>query len=166
MPLSAGQEIGPYEVVGLLGTGGMGVVYRARDPRLGRDVAIKFLHEELMFNPERLRRFEQEARTTAALNHPNILAIFDIGQDGPAPYIVSELLKGESLRDRLRAGSIPQRKAIDYAIQVARGLTAAHNAGVIHRDLKPENIFITNDGTVKILDFGLAKLMPAIRGRG
>ena len=166
MPLSAGQEIGPYEVVGLLGTGGMGVVYRARDPRLGRDVAIKFLHEELMFNPERLRRFEQEARTTAALNHPNILAIFDIGQDGPAPYIVSELLKGESLRDRLRAGSIPQRKAIDYAIQVARGLTAAHNAGVIHRDLKPENIFITNDGTVKILDFGLAKLMPALFAEG
>ncbi len=158
MELAAGARLGPYEIVGTVGAGGMGEVYRARDSRLGREVAIKILPAECTADAERLRRFEQEARATAALNHPNILAVYDIGRQGDAPYIVSELLEGESLRARLRNGALPARKAIEYALQIVRGLAAAHDRGIFHRDLKPENIFVTRDGHVKILDFGLAKL--------
>lgn len=161
MSLSPGSKLGPYEIVAVLGAGGMGEVYRARDPRLGREVAIKILAAGSVGDPERLRRFEQEARATAALNHPNILAVFDIGSQGDSPYIVSELLDGETLRARLNTGPLPVRKAVEYALQTARGLAAAHDHGIVHRDLKPENLFITRDGHVKILDFGLAKLtMP------
>lgn len=161
MALTFGTRLGPYEILSALGAGGMGEVYRARDPRLGREVAIKVLPSGSALDSERLRRFEQEAQATAALNHPNILAVFDIGSQDNAPYIVSELLEGETLRARLNSGSLPVRKAVDYALQVARGLAAAHDHGIFHRDLKPENIFITRDGNVKILDFGLAKLtMP------
>src|SRR5690242_13201582 len=158
MSLSPGSKLGPYEIVAVLGAGGMGEVYRARDSRLGREVAIKILAAGSVGDPERLRRFEQEARATAALNHPNILAVFDIGSQGDSPYIVSELLDGETLRARLNAGPLPVRKAVEYALQTARGLAAAHDHGIVHRDLKPENLFITRDGHVKILDFGLAKL--------
>src|SRR5437588_581071 len=165
MPISAGSRLGPYEIVASLGAGGMGEVYRARDPRLGRDVAIKVLPTYLHRNPDRLRRFEQEARAAGALNHPNILAVYDVGTHDGAPYIVSELLEGESLKDRLNDGPISQRKAIDYAVQVAHGLTAAHEKGIVHRDLKPDNLFITKDDRIKILDFGLAKLIePATEG--
>ena len=136
----------------------MGEVYRARDTRLGRDVAIKVLPAGLSSDPDRLARFEQEARAAAALNHPNILAVFDIGEYASSPYIVSEVLEGETLRERVANGALPVRKAIEYAIQVARGLAAAHEKGIIHRDLKPDNVFVTTDGRVKILDFGLAKL--------
>src|SRR2546429_6490971 len=136
----------------------MGEVYRARDPRLGREVAIKVLPAGSAGDSERMRRFEQEARATAALSHPNILAVFNIDSQDNSPYIVSELLEGETLRARLISGPLPVRKAVDYALQTASGLTAAHNHGIFHRDLKPENLFITRDGHVKILDFGLAKL--------
>src|ERR1700746_3015708 len=155
MPIAVGQKIGPYELVGQIGAGGMGVVYKARDPRLGREVAIKVLPASFSADADRLQRFAQEARAAAALSHPNILSIFDIGEDGGAPYVVSELLEGETLRDRVRNGPLASRKAIDYAAQVARGLAAAHEKGIVHRDLKPENLFLTNDGRVKILDFGL-----------
>ena len=158
MNLASGTKLGPYEIVSLLGAGGMGEVYRARDSRLKREVAIKVLPQTLSADADRLRRFEQEALATAALNHPNILAVFDIGTSDGSPYVVSELLEGETLRERLRSGALPQRKALDYAIQIARGLAAAHEKGIIHRDLKPENLFVTKDGRVKILDFGLAKL--------
>jgi serine/threonine protein kinase len=159
MAIAPGTKLGPYEVSAAIGAGGMGEVYRARDARLNRDVAIKVLPASFADDRQRLHRFEQEALAAAALNHPNILAVYDIGtQEGGAPYIVSELLEGDSLRDRLRAGPIPLRKATEYALQVSRGLTAAHDKGIIHRDLKPENIFITRDGRVKLLDFGLAKL--------
>ncbi len=158
MSLTAGTKLGPYEIVSLLGAGGMGEVYRARDSRLKRDVAIKVLPRALSADADRLRRFEQEALATAALNHPNILAVFDIGTTEGAPYVVSELLEGETLRERLRSGTIPVRKTLDYAMQIAHGLAAAHEKGIIHRDLKPENLFLTKDGRVKILDFGLAKL--------
>src|SRR5271157_948020 len=156
--LAAGTRIGPYEILSAIGAGGMGEVYRARDPRLKRDVAIKVLPPSFSSDPQRLQRFEQEANATAALNHPNILAVHDIGQQDGAPYIVSELLEGETLREKLRAGPAPVRKAIEYAQQIARGLAAAHDKGIVHRDLKPENVFITRDGRAKILDFGLAKL--------
>jgi eukaryotic-like serine/threonine-protein kinase len=161
MALASGIKLGPYEILSALGAGGMGEVYRARDPRLGREVAIKVLPSGSAPDSERLRRFEQEARATAALNHPNILAVFDIGSQDNSPYIVSELLDGETLRERLNSGTLPVRKAVEYALQISRGLAAAHDHGIFHRDLKPENIFITRDGHVKILDFGLAKLtMP------
>ncbi len=158
MNLPSGTKLGPYEVVSLLGAGGMGEVYRARDSRLKRDVAIKVLPKALSLDADRLRRFEQEALATAALNHPNILAVFDIGTTEGSPYVVSELLEGETLRDRLRGGAIALRKTLDYALQIAHGLAAAHEKGIVHRDLKPENLFLTKDGRVKILDFGLAKL--------
>ena len=158
MNLTSGTKLGPYEIVSLLGAGGMGEVYRARDSRLRRDVAIKVLPRELSLDADRLRRFEQEALATAALNHPNILAVFDIGTSAGSPYVVSELLEGETLRERLRTGAIPARKTLDYAMQIAHGLAAAHEKGIIHRDLKPDNLFVTKDGRVKILDFGLAKL--------
>jgi Tol biopolymer transport system component len=164
MKLTPGTKLGPYEVVSLLGAGGMGEVYRARDSRLKREVAIKVLPQALSLDADRLRRFEQEALATAALNHPNILAVFDIGASEGAPYVVSELLEGETLRERLRTGPVPIRKALDYASQIAHGLAAAHEKGIIHRDLKPENLFITKDGRVKILDFGLAKLTQAEPG--
>jgi eukaryotic-like serine/threonine-protein kinase len=186
MALAPGSQLGPYEVVAPLGAGGMGEVYRARDPRLGREVAIKVLPTAASADPERLRRFEQEARAAGALNHPNILVIYDIGMHEGAPYIVSELLEGETLRGRLRSDAKPvsssppaasgaaepktvtpatalsQRKSIQYAIQIAQGLAAAHEKGIVHRDLKPENIFISRDGHVKILDFGLAKLSQPV----
>ena len=158
MNLTSGKKLGPYEIVSLLGAGGMGEVYRARDARLKRDVAIKVLPQALSLDADRLRRFEQEALATAALNHPNILAVFDIGTHEGSPHVVSELLEGETLRERLRSGPIPVRKTLDYALQMAHGLAAAHEKGIIHRDLKPENLFLTKDGRVKILDFGLAKL--------
>lgn len=176
MSLAAGTKIGPYEIQSAIGAGGMGEVYRARDPRLGRDVAIKVLPVAFSADAERLSRFEQEARAAAALNHPNILAVHDIGQHNGSLYIVSELLEGETLRERLQGApaashlaarttseqsALPVRKAVEYAIQVARGLAAAHEKGILHRDLKPENVFVTNDGRVKILDFGLAKLTQA-----
>jgi serine/threonine protein kinase len=165
MLLTLGNKLGPYEILSTLGAGGMGEVYRARDTRLGREVAIKVLPPSFAADPERLRRFEQEARAVAALNHPNILAIYDIGQHGETQFIVSELLEGETLREALRRGIPSHRKAVDYAIQIAHGLAAAHEKDIAHRDLKPDNIFITRDGRVKILDFGLAKaVQPAVRG--
>ena len=157
-PIPVGALFGPYQIVGLIGAGGMGEVYRARDERLKREVAIKVLPSLFSQDHDRLRRFEQEARAAGGLNHPNILAIHDIGSREGAPYVVSELLEGQTLRERLVSGPLPSRKAIDYAIQVARGLAAAHEKGIVHRDLKPENLFITKDGRVKILDFGLAKV--------
>lgn len=155
--LAAGTKLGPYEVVSLVGAGGMGEVYRARDTRLGRDVAIKVLPHSFTTDSERLRRFEQEARAAGMLNHPNILAVYDFGQHDGAPFVVTELLEGETLKARLGGTAMPVRKAIDYAAQLARGLAAAHEKGIVHRDLKPENLFITREGRVKILDFGLAK---------
>src|SRR5213596_3077123 len=158
MPLTPESQLGPYRIGGVIGEGGMGVVYRAKDTRLGRDVAIKVLTHVATQDREQLTRFEQEARATGMLNHPNLLTIYDVGQEGGAPYIVSELLEGETLRDRLNRGALPPRRAVDAALQVAHGLAAAHEKGITHRDLKPENIFLTRDGRAKILDFGLAKL--------
>jgi len=158
MPLVSGTKLDPYEILSPLGAGGMGEVYRAHDTRLDREVAIKILPESLTSNPDRLHRFEQEARATAALNHPNILAVYQMATQDGVSYLVEELLDGETLRERLRRGPIPLRKAIDYAVQIANGLASAHDKGIIHRDLKPENLFLTKDGRVKILDFGLAKL--------
>ncbi len=158
--LSPGTRIRDYEVQSLLGVGGMGEVYRAHDPRLQRDVAIKVLPSIFASDPDRLRRFEQEARAAAALNHPNILAIYDLGTtEKGAPYVVSELLEGETLRECLRRGLLPLRKAVELTLQITGGLAVAHDKGIIHRDLKPENLFLTQDGRLKILDFGLAKLV-------
>jgi Tol biopolymer transport system component len=156
--LTSGTKLGEYEIKSMLGSGGMGEVYRARDARLGRDVAIKVLPSLFSADSERLRRFEQEARAAAALNHPNILAVHQMGTYEGAPYLVSELLEGETLREQMKRRPPSARKAIDYGVQIARGLAAAHDKGIVHRDLKPENLFVTKDGRVKILDFGLAKL--------
>src|SRR5271169_2813907 len=161
MPLANGKNLGPYEIVSPVGAGGMGEVYRARDTRLSRDVAIKVLPALFASNLDRLHRFEQDARAVGALNHPHILAIYDIGANEGSPYLVTELLEGQTLRERLRGGGLPVRKALDYGVQAAAGMAAAHEKGIVHRDLKPENIYVTNDGRVKILDFGLAKLSPA-----
>jgi serine/threonine protein kinase len=158
MPLTVGARLGRYEILSAIGAGGMGEVYRARDPRLSREVAIKLLPAPWTSDPDRLGRFEQEARAAAALNHPNILTVHEIATHEDQPYLVSELLKGETLREALKRGPIPVAAAIDYAIQICRGLGAAHANGIVHRDLKPENIIVTQDGTIKILDFGLAKL--------
>jgi len=158
MPLTPRQVIDHYEIVALIGSGGMGEVYRARDTRLNRDVAIKVLPGLSTAEHERLHRFEQEARAAAALNHPNILAVYQMGMHQGAPYLVSELLEGETLRDRLKRGALPIRKVVDYGVQIAKGLAAAHEKGIVHRDLKPENLFLTRDGQAKILDFGLARL--------
>lgn len=159
MTLSSGTRLGPYEIVSHLGAGGMGEVYRARDTRLGREVAVKVLPQFLaQGGVDRLRRFEHEARVLSALNHPNLLAIHDVGMQGGIHYLVSELLEGGSLRQRLAEGSLPVRKAIEYGIQMAGALAAAHEKGIVHRDLKPENLFLTKDGRIKILDFGLAKV--------
>ena len=160
MSLAPGTKVGPYEIAAPLGAGGMGEVYRARDARLSRDVAIKVLPASFAADAERLRRFEQEARATGLLNHPNILQIHDVGVYEGAPYLVSELLDGETLRERIGGTALPVRKAVDLAVQIARGLAAAHQKGIVHRDLKPDNVFVTTDGRVKILDFGLAKLAP------
>jgi len=150
MPLTPGTTLGPYEILAPLGAGGMGEVYRARDTRLGREVALKILPAEVANDPSRRQRFEQEARAVAALNHPNIVAVFDVGEG----YMVSELVEGEPLRGL----KPPLRKTLDIAGQIASGLAAAHAAGIVHRDLKPANILLTRDGRIKILDFGLAKL--------
>src|ERR1022692_1809035 len=161
MALAPGTILGQYEIRSSVGAGGMGEVYRAHDTRLDREVAIKVLPESLTSDPDRLRRFEQEARAAAALNHPNILAVYQMATHEGVSYMVSELLDGETLRERLRRGPVPLRKVIDYAMQIAHGLAAAHDKGITHRDLKPENLFVTKDGRVKILDFGLAKVGPS-----
>src|SRR5947199_4969095 len=158
MTLAAGTHLGPYEIVAPLGAGGMGEVYRARDTRLGRDVAVKVLPSTFSADADRLHRFEQEACAVGALNHPNILVVHDIGTHDGTPYVVSELLEGETLRQRIGGTALAPRRAIDYALQIAHGLAAAHGKGIVHRDLKPDNVFITKDGRVKILDFGIAKL--------
>jgi Tol biopolymer transport system component len=159
MALSPGTKLGPYEIQSPLGAGGMGEVYRARDTRLGRDVAIKVLPEALAKDADRLLRFEQEARTIATLNHPNILGIHDVGAHDGAPFLVSECFEGQTLRQKLNSGPLPVRLAVEYALGIAQGLAAAHDKGIVHRDLKPENVFVTRDGRVKVLDFGLAKLV-------
>ena len=166
MSLSPGSRLGPYEIVAPIGAGGMGEVWKARDPRLGRDVAIKVLPASFSADADRLRRFEQEARAAGILNHPNITAVLDIGEDERtgAPYVVQELLEGETLRQALAGGKLSARRAIDYAVQIAHGLAAAHEKGIVHRDLKPENVFVTKDGRVKILDFGLARVTHAEEG--
>jgi eukaryotic-like serine/threonine-protein kinase len=161
MPLAAGTKLDGYEVLGLLGSGGMGEVYRARDSVLKREVAIKVLRSFVSEDPDRLRRLEQEAQAAAALNHPNILAVHRFGTFEGAPYLVSELLVGDTLRQQLERGPLPVRKAIDYGVQIAHGLAAAHDKGIVHRDLKPENLLVTKEGRVKILDFGLAKLVQS-----
>ncbi len=158
MPIAPDTQIGPYKIVALIGSGGMGEVYRAHDTRLRRDVALKILPASFTNDPDRLRRFEQEARAVAALSHANIVSVFDVGEANGIHYIVSELLEGESLRERIPAAGMPVRKAVELAVQFANGLAAAHDRGIVHRDLKPENVFVTKTGQVKILDFGLAKL--------
>ena len=166
MALATGTKLGHYEIVSPLGAGGMGEVYRAHDPQLGRDVAIKVLPASFSLDPDRLRRFDQEARAAATLNHPNILVVYQFGNYEGSPYLVSELLEGSTLRDQLMRGPLPVRKALDFAMQTARGLAAAHEKGIVHRDLKPENLFLTKDGRIKILDFGLAKLIEAPQSSG
>src|SRR5438132_309019 len=161
MTLTPGTRLGRYEIRSKIGEGGMGEVYRARDTQLGRDVAVKVLPSTYSVDEHRLSRFEQEASAASALNHPNILIVHDIGSHGGSPYVVSELLEGETLRTRVSGAPLAQRRAIDYALQIAHGLAAAHEKGIVHRDLKPDNIFITKDGRVKILDFGIAKLTQA-----
>jgi serine/threonine protein kinase/Tol biopolymer transport system component len=158
LQVAIGTRIGPYEIAGWLGAGGMGEVYRAHDSRLDREVAVKLIREAFAPDTNRVHRFEQEARSAGQLNHPNILAVHDVGVHAGAPYIVSELLEGEALRRRLERGAVNERKALDYARQIAEGLAAAHDRGIVHRDLKPENLFITSEGRIKILDFGIAKL--------
>src|SRR5271155_734779 len=158
MTLAPGTKLGAFEIVAPLGAGGMGEVYRARDTRLERTVAIKLLPTAFSASGDRLQRFEREARSASALNHPNIVTIYELGQDGSTHYIAMELVEGQTLRQMLASGSLPIRKAIEIAAQVAEGLAKAHEAGITHRDLKPENLMFTPDGFVKILDFGLAKL--------
>ncbi len=156
MPLEPGTRLGPYEVMSLLGAGGMGEVYRARDSRLSREVAVKILPAGLAEGPEALARFKQEARVVATLSHPNVLALYDFGEEEGLFYAVTELLAGDTLQAHLREGAMPVRKALEYSSQIAAGLAAAHDKGIVHRDLKPANVFITGDGRVKVLDFGLA----------
>src|SRR5450631_236584 len=162
MTLSAGTRLGPYEILAPLGAGGMGEVYRARDSKLDRDVAVKVLPQTVAADPDTLARFEREAKAVAALSHPNILSIFDFGTHDGVAYAVMELLDGETLRGKLAGGAIAQRKAVEYALQIAHGLGAAHEKGIVHRDLKPENVFVSRDGRVRILDFGLAKRVDAV----
>ena len=159
--LATGTRIGPYEIVSSLGAGGMGEVYRARDSRLGREVALKVLPAAVSADRDRVKRFEQEAVAAGALSHPNVLSIYDVGKHEGAPYLVSELLEGESLASELAAGRLSVRRALEYAVQIAKGLAAAHERGILHRDLKPSNVFVTPEGHVKILDFGLAKLITS-----
>src|SRR6476659_180165 len=160
MAFTSGSRLGPYEILAPLGAGGMGEVYRARDERLRRDVAVKVLVSELSADPGRRKRFEQEARSASSLNHPNIVTIHDIGSTDSTVYIAMELVDGRTLRALLQDGLLPTRRLLDIAFQIADGLAKAHGAGIVHRDLKPENIMVTKDGVVKILDFGLAKLLP------
>ena len=164
--LATGTRLGPYEILSPLGAGGMGEVYRARDTKLDRDVAIKVLPADLANDPEALSRLEREARAVAQLSHPNILAIHDFGRQGETAYAVMELLEGETLRQRLSHGALPARKVVDLAVQMAEGLAAAHEKGIVHRDLKPENVFVTGEGRVKLLDFGLAKRTDPAMGSG
>src|SRR5437762_4063661 len=159
--LAALTRLGPYEIIAPLGAGGMGEVYRARDTRLGREVAVKVLPESLASSPDRQARFEREARAVAALSHPIILAIHDYCPQGAIVYAVMELLEGETLRERLAKGPLPWREAVEIGAAIADGLAAAHAKGIVHRDLKPENLFLTTDGRVKILDFGLARMEQA-----
>ncbi|HEY6571753.1 MAG TPA: protein kinase, partial [Candidatus Eisenbacteria bacterium] len=161
MPLSPGSKLGPYEILSPLGAGGMGEVYRSRDSRLGRDVALKIIPRESSHDSERIRRFEQEARAAGTLSHPNVCAVYDLGTHEGSPFVVMELLEGETFRQILQGGLVPLRKAIGYVAQAAEGLAAAHAKGIVHRDLKPENLFVTKAGRVKVLDFGLAKLTGA-----
>src|SRR5262245_31277708 len=164
MSLTTGERIGPFQIVAPIGKGGMGEIYRARDTRLDRDVALKMLPDGSATDEESLRRFERETRAVAALNHPNILAIHDTGMHRAVPYAVTELLQGETLAERLRSGPLAAPRATEIASQIAEGLAAAHERGVIHRDIKPDNIFLTNDGRAKILDFGIARIEnPALR---
>jgi eukaryotic-like serine/threonine-protein kinase len=165
-PLRMGTRLGPYEIKGLLGAGGMGEVYRAHDNRLSREVAVKVLPRGLAENPARQKRFEQEARAASALNHPNIVAVYDAGWHEGTPFMVTELLDGQSLADRIAQGPMPVRKALECGIQAARGLSAAHERGIVHRDLKPANLFLSQQGQIKILDFGIAKLTPILDGDG
>jgi Tol biopolymer transport system component len=164
--LATGSRLGPYEIVAPLGAGGMGEVYRARDSRLGRDVALKVLPEELAADPERLRRFELEARAASALSHPNVVAIHDVGREGNVSYVVMELVEGKSLREAMHGGPLPPKRLLALAAKIAEGLAAAHARGIVHRDLKPENVMVGGDGLVKILDFGLAKLAPLAASEG
>ncbi|HTT20462.1 MAG TPA: serine/threonine-protein kinase, partial [Candidatus Sulfotelmatobacter sp.] len=161
MPLPPGTKLGQYEILGPIGAGSMGEVYRARDTRLNRDVAIKVLPALASPEPERLQRFEVEAKAAAALNHPNILSVFQMGTHEGAPYLVSELLDGKTLAESLRRGPLPLRQVIQFGMQIAHGLAAAHEKGIVHRDLKPDNLFVTKEGRIKILDFGLAKIAPS-----
>src|SRR5712692_4560374 len=163
MTLPAGTLLGPYEILSPLGAGGMGEVYRARDKKLDRDVAVKVLPQSVAADPDTLARFEREAKAVAALSHPNILAIHDFGNQDGIAYAVTELLEGETLRGKLDTGPIPQKQAGDYALQIAKGLSAAHEKGSVHRDLKPEYLLVTRDGHVKILDFGLVKRIEVSR---
>src|SRR5215467_4600172 len=160
MALSCGAKLGPYEIQAPLGAGGMGEVYRATQSSLGRQVAIKVLASASASDPERLRRFEQEARSASALNHPNIISIYDVGRENGTSYIAMEFVDGRTLRELMNAGPLGIKKSLQIAAQVADGLAKAHSAGIVHRDLKPENVMVSRDGFVKILDFGLAKLMP------
>ena len=164
MPLAPGTRLGPYEILAPVGAGGMGEVYRARDSRLERDVAIKVLPEHLSQDPQALARFLRETKTLAALSHPNLLAIFDTGAENGLSYAVTELLDGETLRATITRGAPPWRKAVEIGVGLAEGLAAAHSKGITHRDLKPENIFLTVDGRVKVLDFGLARVEAGRKG--
>ena len=160
MALSPGTRMGSYEIIDPIGAGGMGEVFRARDTKLGRDVAIKVIRQELASDPERVKRFEQEARAASALNHPNIITIHDIREHGGTPYIVMEFVEGQTLREILSEGPLPTKRLLQLATKMADGLAKAHAARIVHRDLKPANIMVTTDGFVKILDFGVAKLIP------
>ena len=163
MRLAPGTLLGPYEVLALLGTGGMAEVYRARDTRLGREVAIKVVSESLGGHGAWLERLQREAQLAGALNHPNVVSLYDVGVHDTRPFFVTELLEGESLRERLHRGPVPIATALEWAGQVAQGLAAAHERGIVHRDLKPENLFLTRAGHVKLLDFGIAKLVEAVQ---
>ncbi|HET9037631.1 MAG TPA: serine/threonine-protein kinase, partial [Myxococcaceae bacterium] len=163
MRLAPGHKLGPYEVLSVVGAGGMAEVYRARDPRLGREIALKVVNESLGASPDLVRRFEQEARIAGSLNHPNIVAVYDAGVHEGAPFFVTELLEGESLRQRMSRGRVPLGTALDWTIQLAHGLAAAHRRGIVHRDVKPENVFIVSGGQLKLLDFGIAKLAEEAR---
>ena len=166
MALATGEQLGPYEIIAPLGKGGMGEVYRARDTRLRREVALKLLPDASAHDADSLHRFDRETRAVATLNHPSILAIHDTGSYRSVPYAVTELLQGESLADRLRTGPLHPQKAVEVACQVADGLAAAHEKGIIHRDIKPDNIFLTNEGRAKILDFGIARIEQPARTAG